>query len=242
MKKVTKMKVRTLVFPILLVGAIAIQVVAVSATENTQSNSDSKTEAQSEDNKKPVVRFNPPEERGREQRTRAGGSRGCPEQIDTELVLLAPQNSVAMTASTNPTFYVYLDSIPNTQLRYSLGNDERILVDRTITVNESGIIPLEIDSETDSLTGGRYNLTVGLVCQGGSPIDDKHLQVELVKVDGPVLEDSNFVSNSPLERIKILAENGIWYDALKDAYYLEDKSIFFSLLEQINLKELSAVQ
>ena len=107
-------------------------------------------------------------------------------------------------------------------------------------MKRSGIISLKITPETDLLPGRHY-LTVGLVCEGGKPIQDKHIRVAFNKIDSDNLTGIEIYSSS-LERINMLAEEGVWYDALNEAYALEDKEIFLSLLEQINITKVDFIE
>ncbi|MGF1487678.1 MAG: DUF928 domain-containing protein [Prochloraceae cyanobacterium] len=189
----------------------------------------------------PVV-YNAPPDSSRHQKTRTASTRVCSYPIIGDFHLLAPDDHVALTADQNPTFYVYFESIPNTELRYSVGNPDNYITDRRVKISEPGLLPIEINPENKEFPSDLYYLTIGLVCKDGRSRADKFIRLRFVKIDENRLQIVKNSSNSTLETVATLAKDGIWYDALNEAHSLKDKEVFLNLLSQIEVEEVASLK
>ena len=144
--------------------------------------------------------------------------------INTNLILLSPSTSTGTTIASHPTFLFYLDRVPNVAMRFSLVDIEtaKTLVYKKFTVNDSGIIALQIPKDTPEMEiGQKYSFTVGLICS-------------LERQQYDILEQVN------LKRVEATSDNSSsknnWYDELIKAYQIRDnsgdKAIVQKLLKQ----------
>lgn len=193
-----------------------------------------------------IIKYEPPDDRQVNRRTRGAGSRGCQNQINSEIIVLAPDNHIGTTIASHPTFFINLSETPNVPLRFSLVEIgvPAPLVRKTFNLKQSGTIGVTLPSDLPELkTGKEYRLTVGLICEFNEPNKDRLVQILFKRVEvTPSLKTQLSTTTSRQERAQILALNGVWYDAIAEAYQAQNESkqnseIAASLLKQIGLKQ-----
>lgn len=177
------------------------------------------------------------------QRTRSGGNRGkkCDRPLNNEgIEIIAPEDHVALTINSQPTFYVVLKEVPQAEIRYSINSTDRLLFVETTPVDRRGIIPITLPQSVKLDTPGEYFLTLGLVCNQEIPVNDPHVRVKFRKIySSSSLEAELKSADSTVQSAKILARSSLWYDALDLAYKSKDDSIFRSLASQAGFEDIN---
>lgn len=200
----------------------------------------------------------PPRRISRTQRRDGSGSRGCrnSKAIATSLTLLVPSDHVPTTVSSHPTFLWYVSDVVAAPVRFTLVEQQSLkpVFTKQLKIQKAGIMQLQIPSSAPALVEGKqYRWTVALVCNKKRPSENKNAYawIERAPLEGK-LPQILAGATSRQERALILAQAGIWYDAVSTLYETSqrnsDKRLAFSasnsfsqLLEQVGLSEISQV-
>ena len=179
-------------------------------------------------------------------RTKGSGARGCDLISATDLQLLTPNDHVATTVSSHPTFFW---SISNTSLpvRFTLVEPgvAKPIMERKFTVTRPGIVGVKLPSDLPGLKLGKeYRWTVSIVCNEERPSENTYAYswIERVAVTPRLAQDLEGV-NIQTQRSLVYARSGIWYEALLSSYmsykaHPQDKIAlwyFSRLLNQIGI-------
>jgi hypothetical protein len=201
-----------------------------------------------------------PPDRGLPGRREGGGTRGCWRDIEGvslehPLTALTPQQNFGYTISAYPTFFVYVPEFYAAQavaaeflLLDEVGNDiyqARFQTDAThglirITLpQDANLLPLEV--------GKDYQWSFTLICDAAA--------LENFDFSASILVDSwiqriepdpelaaGLASASPEEQVNLLAEAGIWYDALNVIAEQDGDTAmtqWTNMLEAVNLGQLA---
>lgn len=181
-----------------------------------------------------------------QKRTVGSGSRSPVCQTDWEkdsLTLLIPEEEVVHhTVSSNPTFYIHAKQTSAEPLIFNIvsletNTDEPPLLEKKIIVNKLGVNEISISSNTSLENNKLYLWQIGFPCKNDPTSVAKVVKgsIERITPTNELSEELNR-SDSALEKAKIYAENGIWYDAIQLAKNNRDSSFFELLLEEINLE------
>ncbi|MCU0549600.1 MAG: DUF928 domain-containing protein [Leptolyngbya sp. Prado105] len=160
--------------------------------------------------------------------TTSGGTRpsqACLKSIPKttqRLIALNPDQAISFTQSERPTLFVYLPRNEARYLELSLFNDQQQGLYQTTlsTQNQSGLIGLLLPSDAPKLVKGKnYYWTVAVVCNVNDRTEDQIIggwiqYRELPKANSRLL---------PVERIKLYAKQGFWYDAFREWSDLHQK-------------------
>lgn len=199
-------KIETLTIPLIVAGSF-LSFSAIATENNNNNNSLFKNGAPGQD--KPTTE----ETRG------AGGRIGCQYPIASDLVLLSPKNKkIAKTTKAHPTFLLELTAVPPGPLRYSWGELETYerFVYEKFNLDRKGIVAVTIPLGLPEMKFDRdYQMTIGIICNYYRASHDSFEQVRLRRVPEP---PSVKAASSPAERIRALMAEGIWYDAILEAY------------------------
>jgi hypothetical protein len=188
----------------------------------------------------------PPKEATDSTGSRAGS---CAGDTETKLTALAPQSHVGQTGSTHPTFAWFVPDSQPYPIIFQLyeydanGNPQSI---ETINLQSSpGIMTLSLPKDKSGLSvGKRYRWEVVMLCNPGSPSRALVVEAEIERVEmPPALKTSLSATTDPLERAKLYASEGLWYDAMGEVLTSDKeraREFTLSLLE--NLVELETLR
>ena len=171
-----------------------------------------KPSVNSSEPKKPKKRREPPSDY-----SRAGGSRGCPEE-DIPLTVLAPTTFVGETTSLRPTLTWFASKPQPTEFRlFEL--DQNTSTPKRIGVpiklqSKSGINQLSLPQQQPALTvGTAYIWQVSIDCQDSPLIQRAEFRV----VQKPTVLDSQLARVANSQKAYIYAEHDLWYEAMSEA-------------------------
>ena len=195
----------------------------------------------------------PPPNRGRAQRTEAGGSRGCDKNY-VALNLLVPSDHIATTISGRPTFLWYLSATPSVPMQFTLveQNGSKSILETQVQVKSPGIVKLQLPlNTTDLAIGKQYRWTVSLVCNEKRPSSNILAQAMIERVaETSNLKKELAATSEERVRAKVYAQSGIWYDAIAASYQAfntneqeklnANAGYFLDLLKQVGLSNVAA--
>lgn len=198
-----------------------------------------------------IVVFTPPR-RGAPVRRVGGGTRTGDTSAATVSVL-APE-AAGLTTHAQPTLYWYLSDAVENRVVVTVLDEEAIdpLLELTVAAPEKpGIQTLDLAKLGVRLELGRhYEWEVALIDVSGDRFRDIYARGAIERVDASADLEAKLEGRSPMEKAKVLAEAGIWYDAMDalsraiakskspDARLLHAQRRF--LLTQVNLDEVAA--
>lgn len=193
-----------------------------------------------------VQDYVPPISSKKTSRTKGAGSRGCDLISATDLQLLTPEDHIATTVSSHPTFFW---SISNTSLpvRFTLIEPgvAKPIMDRKFMVTRPGVVEVKLPSNLPGLKLGKeYRWTLSIVCNEERPSENTYAYswIERVAVTPNLTQNLKGV-NIQTQRSLVYARSGIWYEALLSSYmgykaHPQDKIAFWyfsELLAQIGV-------
>lgn len=183
----------------------------------------------------------PPAKDRKQQEATASGSRGCPGK-PVNITSLIPTDHTPTTISAQPNFLFSVEFVPNLSVRFSLV-EPRVsepLWESNIAVNRSGILSVSIPPSVSLEEGKKYVWNLEVICNPNHPSESWLDRGAVTRVPlKPELARKLAEANSELEKAVILANNGIWYDAIAISYHDRDEakanSYFKGLLAQIGI-------
>ncbi|NMG58729.1 DUF928 domain-containing protein [Geitlerinema sp. P-1104] len=186
------------------------------------------------------------------------------------LTLLAPLDTLGITLEEYPRFFLYVPPLPEgAQLEFAVTEWERLVTeagddirDRQVYLTqvtppqEGGVMALElpeVDDEGNPITplavGQNYTWFVRILCDPDSPtrFGPDIWREAWVRRLAPTEEFASQLAEAPLaEQVGLLAETGVWYDALARLAQLRSQSDepeleqrWQGLLESIGLEEVA---
>ncbi|MGK7895775.1 MAG: DUF928 domain-containing protein [Xenococcus sp. (in: cyanobacteria)] len=163
-----------------------------------------------------------PSKRHEQQQTQSTTNRGCSQSV-AQFQILAPSDHIGKTASMQPTFLFWFDEFPESPLKISLTQPLMAapLWQEEVKIPEKGLFLLKVP-EYLPLKDGDYVLTAEIPCSIQED-SSSFMRIAFRKVS---LEE--------VDTSKSVAENGIWYDALIEAWKTS-KTDFEQLLEQVGI-------
>lgn len=184
-----------------------------------------------------------------QKRTVGSGSRSPVCQTDWQkdsLTLLIPEDEVIhYTTSSNPTFYVYARQTSADPLVFNIvspeaNSDGTPLFEKKIIINKLGVNKISVPPSVSLKTNQLYLWQVMFPCQENSTSVAKIVKgaVEKIAPSDQLLEELNN-ANSSIEKAKIYAHNGIWYEGIQLSLDNKDLSFFNLLLEEANLANIN---
>jgi hypothetical protein len=152
---------------------------------------------------------------------RDGGSRGeasCT-MDNRNLVALAPQNNIGITASTSPQlfFYIPATSEPKTLEFVLRDQEDKLVYETTITHHgKSGLLNLAIPETVGSKlsSNSNYHWYLSLICNSEERSLDAVIQGDMKHVTINSILQQQLADANPIKRADIYQQQGIWYDAL----------------------------
>ncbi|HEY9851552.1 MAG TPA: DUF928 domain-containing protein [Leptolyngbyaceae cyanobacterium] len=194
------------------------------------------------------LEFPPAEDRGAPSRTTGGGTRGpvCMEDGVLPLTALMPTpNNVGTTATTKPTFFMY---VPKTIAKSA----EFVVVDETgkevylsnfPLPTTNGIVKVDIPAASPLEVGKEYTWQFALVCDARERDKDRFVRgtIRPVELSSDLKQKLNGAA-SPLEKAKLLAGAKIWNDTLNILAQLRSTypAEWQEFLKSVNLEALAS--
>lgn len=172
-------------------------------------------------------------------RTSSAGSRGCTKANlrDAKLHLLAPENHVGMTTASHPTFFWEVTATSPVEIRFTLLEPGQVetLVDFKQVVQKSGVVKFQLPPHLPELKQGKlYRWTVALICNPKRHSQNAYAYSWIERVPKSSILTQHLKQRNTDPAVTY-AQEGIWYDALAEAYKHSSSSQPFSnLLTQLN--------
>jgi Domain of Unknown Function (DUF928) len=168
------------------------------------------------------VVFNPPKG-GAPLRTRSGASRGdvCFQpgvSSGEQFMAIAPTSTEGLTASSHPTFFVYLPPTSAKQAIFSLRDEEsKVVYQMPISLQnvQHRMLSVQLPKTAPGLAVGvRYRWMVAVLCseklEPSSPIASSWVR----RINLPAPLSKEFRSQSSLEQAAFYGAQGLWYDMI----------------------------
>ena len=178
--------------------------------------------------------YQPPSDRGRQQQADAQGSRGdCNNQA---LHLLIPEEHTPNTIAAHPTFFFYSEFKRVSFVLSAPGRSEP-LYEREMMINTPRVVRVEIPETAPPLeVGQEYVWTVVARCGSAEQI---YARASLRRVERTSeLDIALSAAKLNQERAQILAQQGLWHDALAAAFAPGNElDYFWRLLAEIGVHQ-----
>lgn len=165
--------------------------------------------------------FDPPPDQGSPAGTAGGGSRSVgqnclqdPQSLET-FVALSPQNFVGLTASEQPSFWVYVPPTVAKSLEFSLFEDGQTGVyQANVAITQAGFVKLTLPATTKLEPRKSYYWTAALVCDTTHRTNDWVVGswVKYQPIDQALQQALDRASL--LQKVDLYANAGFWYEAL----------------------------
>jgi hypothetical protein len=180
-----------------------------------------------------------PPDNGRQQTTESAGSRGCPEKLP-KLAIAAPKNHLGRTIESHPSFFFWVSEIPSQPIRISLTDVEAENSTWTteVVVRTPGLVKVTMPESAKGLQSQRTYALAAVVPCGERPSQGESVRILLERVEPSLALRQQLDAVGGAEKAKILAQQGIWYDALTVSFE-HNRPFFESLLRQIEFAFLN---
>lgn len=191
-----------------------------------------------------------PPRRGAPARRTGGGTRTTDTRM-ASVSVLAPE-SVGLTTQAQPTLYWYLSDTVENVVVVTVVDQEAIdpLLELKLTSPaKPGIQALDLASHGVRLEPGKdYEWEVALVDASGDRYRDIYARGAIERVQKSANLQAKLDGGSPMDKARVFAEAGIWYDAVEELSRAIDTSSDGgsfdaerrSLLSQVNLDEAAS--
>lgn len=176
------------------------------------------------------AQYRPPNEGGEEQQIEVQGTRrdSCIATKDFPQ-LLAPKNHIAVTASARPNLLIDFPTTFEVPVLMILSDRQGKVWYQEQIQAKFGISRLQLPKQEQQLPEGNYYWTVVIQCRSELALNP-YARVEFQYRS---LNLSPRLKSDPI----LLAEQGLWYDAIALAYRQDDDSLFQKLLCDAKIKD-----
>jgi Domain of Unknown Function (DUF928) len=187
-------------------------------------------------------------DRGSPQRTGAGGRRGnsciSSENSQPSLTALMPtEDNEGQTVAANPTLYWFVPQTTANSGEFVIINDQgnEIYKKNFIPPNQPGIVQLTIPDSASLKTGKQYQWYFTLICNSEDRSQDEYLSGLLERTTLGSLLNSSLQQAAPLKKAEIYANNRIWHDTLSNVAALrtENPTVWTDLLQSVGLEKFA---
>lgn len=183
------------------------------------------------------------------------GTRGECIMTDLPMKALVGYGDLNLTVSDRPTFWVYVPYTPEqvTSGKFSLQDGEKTVYTTSFTLPKTpGVVSISLPSTVPALdVGKKYRWFLTINCPQTSSSEEPtpaYVTGIVEKISLPTeLENLLDTTTNPLEKIRLYASNGIWYETLtefaklrlSDPQNTELANFWMNLLEseEVNLDE-----
>jgi hypothetical protein len=195
--------------------------------------------------------------KGRPQKTAGGATRGICQHLGNSspqplLTALIPATERELTVAAYPTVLVKISEPAARKAELTLWDGEgngiyQTIVDLTTT---PGITSFKIPQAAGALAVGKeYKWNLALICDPEERQRDIVLEGRLERVELSSALNNSLATASPLEKAKLYAQNGLWYDTVATLADLKRSlpqntqigAEWHELLQSVGLTELSQV-
>ncbi|MGF1488057.1 MAG: DUF928 domain-containing protein [Prochloraceae cyanobacterium] len=161
--------------------------------------------------------------------------------------ILSPTDSPTATKEGHPTFQVYFSEASEYKviatLEENLGRTSKVFWKKEFIVDRAGLITISYPSTEKPLEPGlEYRFSIVMVLDPENRNRDAAAQVWFERLNLPpeIQQQINMANNDPIAVAAILAEHGIWYDAI-DLLLASNSStkLLSDLLSQVGLTEIA---
>ena len=194
------------------------------------------------------INYTPPGTLKRAIRTGGTGSRGCAQLGRVTVMPLVPSNHIGQTQSSRPTFLAYVSGAQSVEFALTEPKVEKPLLVQTVTPDANGIVRVQLPETAPELAIGKdYRWSIAVVCNPNRRSNDVYAQSWIQRTAvTPELEKNLTATPSGLERARLYANAGFWYDAIATLTHAlqtnpnqpEAQADFADLLRQANLSDL----
>lgn len=181
--------------------------------------------------------YKPPKKLKRAKAKSVGtGSRGCADAnlAKAKLRLLAPKDHIGQSVSGYPTFFWYIVTKSPIKVNFVLVDPEKIepIIEVQQNMSETGIGRFQLPHNIPELEQGKsYRWVVSLVCNEKKPSQNIYAYSWLERVPQTTALKQQLALHNTSSRAAIYAQQGIWYDALAEAFkYKSSSQAFLSLV------------
>jgi hypothetical protein len=184
--------------------------------------------------------------RGRPQRTSAGGRRGgsciLGEKNEPSLTALMPtSDNEGKTVSDHPELYVYVPKTTSNLGEFAILDEQGNQIYQTnfVPPNQEGIVKLTIPSSAGLKTGSKYKWYFTIICNSDERSEDEYISGSLERTTLGSLLNMYIQQAAPLKKAEIYAKNKIWHDTVTNAAVLRNENpvAWSQLLESVGLEE-----
>lgn len=164
------------------------------------------------------LNFQPPDVTAPSNR-QGGTHRGegqCPAGLS--ITPLVPTSNIGLTLTDSPTFFVYVPPT-DAQIEFTLlsEKEDELIYETAFKVDKPGIVGVRVPSgdKTKSLEAGkRYVWSFSMICDPQDRSADLVVKGWVQRVEKQANIQSDLQKSDPIAKIKVYAENGIWYETL----------------------------
>ncbi len=172
---------------------------------------------------KPII-FKPPND-GAPKTTNGAATRDgktClsdPSQDGKLTVAILPQAHYGLTLSSRPEFLIYKTKTLAKQILFSLKSEdgEQVFQAFMPLPSETGIVSINMPAEAPELVANKkYKWTMAIVCGKALRPDSPTIEGWIQYIPKSPTLAAKLQALTPLDRIVLYGENGIWYDMVSD--------------------------
>ncbi len=138
---------------------------------------------------------------------------------DVQTGAILPQSSFGLTISSRPEFLIYKAQTSAKQMLFSLKSDDGELVYQTFLAfpSDTGIVAIKMPTDAPELVANKtYKWTMVVICGKSLRPDSPAIEGWIQRTTKSPTLASKLQSSSPLEKVALYGENGIWYDMVSD--------------------------
>lgn len=175
-----------------------------------------------------VISFKPPKQ-GTPRTTTGAATRDgktCLNDLsksDIQTIAILPQSNFGLTVSSHPEFLIYKAQTSAKQMLFSLKSDDGELVYQSFLPfpSETGIVAIKMPSDAPELVANKtYKWTMVFICGKSLRPDSPAIEGWIQRTPKSPTLASKLQSSSPLEKVALYGEHGIWYDMVSDLHRL----------------------
>jgi hypothetical protein len=177
-----------------------------------------------------------------------GASRGITVTAPLTIELIAPENHAGQTAEPSPTLYYFVSRAVSEPMTLTISVPavaKPVIEARVQLPGSAGIQPVRLaDYRVQLQPGINYSWSISLGIDPRAPSRDIVATASIMRVAPDPAVDSAARAAAPLHRAAVLAQAGLWYDAVAaavDAEASNGHAALDSLLDQVGLDEPAKV-
>jgi hypothetical protein len=177
-----------------------------------------------------------------------GASRGAIEATPLSIELLAPDGHAGLTTDPSPTLYYYASRAVSRPLTVTISGpmQPHPLIETALQpLRSAGIQAIRLaDYKVQLLPNILYSWSVSLAIDPQAPSRDIVATASIMRVAADQAVDAAVRPAPPLRRAALLAQAGLWYDAVAaavDGGSTDRHKALDALLDQVGLTEAAAV-